>query len=57
MTPAEFPSFTKNSMTALRRNDIIGDSHFLAVHDRNVIGAHALILGSFWRGKMPPMAL
>jgi hypothetical protein len=30
-----------------------GDSHFLAVHDGIVRGAHSLILRSYWRGKMP----
>jgi hypothetical protein len=33
----------------------VGDSHFLAVHAWNVSGAHALILLSFWRGKVPLM--
>jgi len=35
----------------------VGDSHFLAVHDGNIRGAHALILHSCWRGKMPLMVL
>jgi hypothetical protein len=33
----------------------IGNSHFLAVHDGRVRDAHALILHSCWKGKMPPM--
>jgi hypothetical protein len=35
----------------------VGDSHFLAVHDGNVRGAHALIFQFYWRGKMPLMVL
>jgi hypothetical protein len=35
----------------------VGDSHFLAVHDKNVRGAHALVLRSRWRGKKPLMVL
>jgi hypothetical protein len=35
----------------------VGDSHFLAVHDGNVRCAHALILRSCWRGKVPRMIL
>jgi hypothetical protein len=35
----------------------IGDIHFLAAHDGNVRGAHALILRPCWRGKMPLMVL
>jgi hypothetical protein len=35
----------------------VGDSHFLAVHDGNVRGAHALILRSCWRWKMPLMVI
>jgi hypothetical protein len=33
------------------------DSHFLALHDGNIRGAHALILPSCWREKMPLMTL
>jgi hypothetical protein len=52
MTPAEFPSFTKkfNYSTLTKRH--VGDSHFIAVHDGYVRGAHALILHSCGRGKM-----
>jgi hypothetical protein len=35
----------------------VGDSHFLALHDENVIGAHELILRSCWREMMPLMIL
>jgi hypothetical protein len=35
----------------------VGDSHFLSVRDENVRRAHALILRSSWRGKMPLMVL
>jgi hypothetical protein len=33
------------------------DSHFLALHNGNVICAHALILRSYWRGKTPLLVL
>jgi hypothetical protein len=33
------------------------DNHFLVVHDWNIRGTHALILRSYWRGKMPLMVL
>jgi hypothetical protein len=35
----------------------VGDSHFVAVHEGNVRGAHALVLHSCWRGKMLLMVL
>jgi hypothetical protein len=35
----------------------VGYSHFLAVHDGNVRGAHALILRTGWGGKIPLMVL
>jgi hypothetical protein len=31
----------------------VSDGHFLAVHDGNVRGAHALTMRSCSRGKMP----
>jgi hypothetical protein len=34
-----------------------GDIHFLAAHDGNVRGAHALSLHSFLRGEMRLMVL
>jgi len=40
-----------NESTLKKRH--IGDSHFLAVNDGYVRGAHALILHSCWIGKMP----
>jgi len=39
-----------NDSTLSKRH--VGDSHFLAVHDRNVRGAHEIILYSCWRGRM-----
>jgi hypothetical protein len=39
-----------NDSTLSKRR--VGDSHFLAVHDGNVKGAPALILRSYWRGKV-----
>jgi hypothetical protein len=35
----------------------VGDSHFLAVHDGNIRGTHALTLRSCSRGKVPLMVL
>jgi hypothetical protein len=35
----------------------VNDSHFLAVHDRNLTGAHELILRSYWRRKTPLIVL
>jgi hypothetical protein len=42
-----------NDSTLTKRH--VGDSHFLAVLNGIVTGAHALILHSCWRGKMPLM--
>jgi hypothetical protein len=44
-----------NVSTLTKRH--VDDSHFLAVDDGNVRGAHALILHSYWRKKMPLMVL
>jgi len=35
----------------------VGDSHFLALHDGNVRGAHAPIFRSRWRETMPLMVV
>jgi hypothetical protein len=35
----------------------VGDRHFLGVHGGNLTSARALILRSYWRGKMPLMVL
>jgi hypothetical protein len=40
-----------NDSTLTKR--YVGDSCFLAMHDGNIRGAHALILNSVWRGKTP----
>jgi hypothetical protein len=44
-----------NDSTLTKRH--ASESHFLAVHDGNLRGAHALILRSYWKGKMPLMVL
>jgi hypothetical protein len=33
----------------------VGNSHFLAVRDGNVRGAHALNFHSYWKEKIPLM--
>jgi len=57
MTPAEFPSFTRNSINSTLTKRHAGDNHFIAVQDGNITGAHALILRSYRTGKMPPTVL
>jgi hypothetical protein len=49
--------FHKKSNDSRLTKQHVGDSHFIAVHNGNVRGAHALILRSCWRGKMPLMVL
>jgi hypothetical protein len=44
-----------NDTTLTKRH--VGDSHFLAVYDRNIRGAHALILHACWRRKVPPVVV
>jgi hypothetical protein len=44
-----------NDSTLTKRH--VGESYFLAVHNGNIRGAHALILRSCWREEMPLMAL
>jgi hypothetical protein len=44
-----------NDSTLTKRH--VSDSHLLAVYDGNVRGAHALIMRSRWRRKMPLMVL
>jgi len=57
MTPAEFPSFTTNSVDSTLTKRHIGGRHFLAVHDGNVRGTHALILLSCCEEKVLPTVL
>jgi hypothetical protein len=53
------PSFPLSQVTQWQQLTKIhvSDRHFLAVHDGNVRGAHALNLRTCWRGKMPLMVL
>jgi len=57
MSAAEFPFFYKKFNDSTLTKRYVGDNHFLAVHDRKVRGAHALIFHSCWKVKMPLMVL
>jgi hypothetical protein len=57
MIPAEFLIFHKEFNKGMLTKRHVGDSHFLAVHDGNVRGAHALIFRSYLREKTPLMVL